>query len=84
MKMKEYTITTFKRNWNTKAVDAYCYYWKNNERKVDVFPIHYSVKRQPECYRVLFEYFNGELYQIDMEDSIYNALEEKEIIFFTQ
>ena len=49
-----------------------------------VFPIHYSVKRQPKCYRVLFEYFNGELYQLDMEDSIYNALEEKEIAFITQ
>ena len=52
--------------------------------KDTVFPIHYSVKRQPQFYRVLFEYFNGELYQLDMGDKIYNALDEKEIAFIAQ
>lgn len=55
-----------------------------NIPKDTIFPIHYSVKRQPQCYRVLFEYYNGELYQLDMGDKIYNALEEKEIAFITQ
>ena len=49
-----------------------------------VFPIHYSVKRQPDCYRVLFEYVNGELYQLDIGDDIYNSLEEREISFLSQ
>ena len=38
------------------------------------WPILFHVKKRPECYRVLFEHDNGELYQLDVEDSIFNSL----------
>tara|TARA_Y100001938_G_C7858427_1_gene314352 strand:- start:129 stop:407 length:279 start_codon:yes stop_codon:yes gene_type:complete len=38
------------------------------------WPILFHVKKRPECYRVLFEHNNGELYQLDVEDSIFNSL----------
>ena len=38
------------------------------------WPILFHVKKRPECWRVLFEHDNGELYQLDVEDSIFNSL----------
>lgn len=38
------------------------------------WPILFYVKKRPECWRVLFEHDNGELYQLDVEDSIFNSL----------
>tara|TARA_B100000085_G_scaffold275008_1_gene292383 strand:- start:677 stop:955 length:279 start_codon:yes stop_codon:yes gene_type:complete len=39
------------------------------------WPILFHVKKRPECWRVLIEHDNGELYQLDVEDSIFNKLE---------
>lgn len=39
------------------------------------WPILFSIKKRPDCWRVLFEHDNGELYQLDVEDGIYNKLE---------
>lgn len=38
------------------------------------WPILFHVKKRPECWRVLIEHDNGELYQLDVEDSIFNKL----------
>jgi len=38
------------------------------------WPILFSIKKRPDCWRVLFEHDNGELYQLDVEDGIYNNL----------
>jgi hypothetical protein len=38
------------------------------------WPILFSIKKRPGCWRVLFEHDNGELYQLDVEDGIYNKL----------
>ena len=38
------------------------------------WPILFSIKKRPDCWRVLFEHDNGELYQLDVEDGIYNKL----------
>jgi len=38
------------------------------------WPILFQIKKRPECWRVLFEHDNGELYQLDVEDSIFNSL----------
>ena len=38
------------------------------------WPILFSIKKRPECWRVLFEHYNGELYQLDVKDDIYNNL----------
>ena len=38
------------------------------------WPILFSVKKRPECWRVLFEHDNGELYQLAVKDEIYNNL----------
>ena len=42
--------------------------------KQQEWPILFYVKKRPECWRVLFEHDNGELYQLDVEDSIFNSL----------
>ena len=42
--------------------------------KQQEWPILFSIKKRPECWRVLFEHDNGELYQLDVEDSIFNSL----------
>jgi len=41
------------------------------------WPILFHVKKRPECWRVLIEHDNGELYQLDVEDSIFNKLKLK-------
>jgi len=41
------------------------------------WPILFSIKKRPDCWRVLFEHDNGELYQLDVEDSIFNSLKLK-------
>jgi len=38
------------------------------------WPILFHIKKRPDCWRVLFEHDNGELYQLDVEDSIFNSL----------
>ena len=38
------------------------------------WPIHYSIKMRPERWRILFEHCNGELYQLDIPDEVYNRL----------
>ena len=38
------------------------------------WPILFHIKKRPRCWRVLFEHDNGELYQLDVEDSIFNSL----------
>ena len=38
------------------------------------WPILFSIKKRPDCWRVLLEHDNGELYQLDVEDGIYNNL----------
>ena len=42
--------------------------------KQQEWPILFHIKKRPECWRVLFEHDNGELYQLDVEDSIFNSL----------
>ena len=41
------------------------------------WPILFHIKKRPDCWRVLFEHDNGELYQLDVEDSIFNSLKLK-------
>jgi len=41
------------------------------------WPILFSVKKRKECWRILFEHDNGELYQLDVIDRIYEKLTEK-------
>jgi len=41
------------------------------------WPILFSVKKRPDCWRILFEHENGELYQLDVIDRIYENLAEK-------
>ena len=38
------------------------------------WPILFHIKKRPDCWRVLFEHDNGELYQLDVEDKIFNSL----------
>jgi len=42
------------------------------------WPILFSVKKRPDCWRILFEHENGELYQLDVIDRIYEDLAEKD------
>ena len=41
------------------------------------WPKLFHIKKRPDCWRVLFEHDNGELYQLDVEDSIFNSLKLK-------
>ena len=38
------------------------------------WPIHFSLKMRPDCMRILFEHGNGELYQLDVPNSVYKKL----------
>ena len=38
------------------------------------WPIHFSIKMRKDCWRILFEHANGELYQLDIPNSVYNKL----------
>ena len=38
------------------------------------WPIHFSIKMREDCWRILFEHANGELYQLDIPNSIYKQL----------
>ena len=38
------------------------------------WPIHFSIKMRPHCWRILFEHANGELYQLDIPNTIYEKL----------
>ncbi len=38
------------------------------------WPIHFSIKMREDCMRILFEHANGELYQLDIPNSIYEKL----------
>ena len=38
------------------------------------WPIHFSIKMRPHCWRILFEHENGELYQLDIPNTIYEKL----------
>ena len=38
------------------------------------WPIHFSIKMREDCWRILFEHANGELYQLDIPNSIYKEL----------
>ena len=38
------------------------------------WPIHFSIKMREDCWRILFEHANGELYQLDIPNSVYNKL----------
>ncbi len=38
------------------------------------WPIHFSIKMRKDCWRILFEHANGELYQLDIPDIIYEKL----------
>ena len=38
------------------------------------WPIHFSIKMREDYWRILFEHANGELYQLDIPNSIYNQL----------
>ena len=38
------------------------------------WPIHFSIKMREDYWRILFEHANGELYQLDIPNSIYNEL----------
>jgi len=40
------------------------------------WPILFSIKKRKNCWRVLFEHSNGELYQLDVIDRIYEELKE--------
>lgn len=43
------------------------------------WPIVFYAKIHKDRTRVLFEHDNGELYQLDVENNLYNSLSEKEI-----
>ena len=38
------------------------------------WPIHFSLKMRPDCMRILFEHGKGELYQLDVPNSVYKKL----------
>ena len=38
------------------------------------WPIHFSIKMREDCWRILFEHANGELYQLDIPNIIYEKL----------
>ena len=38
------------------------------------WPIHFSIKMREDCMRILFEHANGELYQLDIPNTIYEKL----------
>ena len=42
--------------------------------KKQEWPIHFSIKMREDCWRILFEHANGELYQLDIPNSIYKQL----------
>jgi|TARA_B110000285_G_C14491932_1_gene324338 hypothetical protein len=42
--------------------------------KEQEWPIHFSIKLAKDRHRILFEHYNGELYQLDIPLSIYNNL----------
>tara|TARA_Y100000310_G_scaffold110569_1_gene108940 strand:+ start:21628 stop:21915 length:288 start_codon:yes stop_codon:yes gene_type:complete len=42
--------------------------------KKQEWPIHFSIKMREDCMRILFEHANGELYQLDIPDIIYEKL----------
>jgi len=42
--------------------------------KKQEWPIHFSIKMREDCWRILFEHANGELYQLDIPDIIYEKL----------
>ena len=41
------------------------------------WPIHFSIKMREDCWRILFEHANGELYQLDIPNTIYEKLKLK-------
>ena len=42
--------------------------------KEQEWPIHFSIRLAKDRHRILFEHYNGELYQLDIPLSIYNSL----------
>ena len=42
--------------------------------KEQEWPIHFSIRLAKDRHRILFEHYNGELYQLDIPLSIYNNL----------
>jgi len=42
--------------------------------KKQEWPIHFSIKMREDCWRILFEHANGELYQLDIPNIIYEKL----------
>ena len=46
--------------------------------KEQEWPIHFDIKMRPDCHRILFEHANGELYQLDIPNSVYNELKTVE------
>ena len=42
--------------------------------KEQEWPIHFSIKLAKDRHRILFEHYNGELYQLDIPSRTYNNL----------
>ncbi len=40
--------------------------------------IQFDIKMRPDCHRILFEHANGELYQLDIPNSVYKELKTVE------
>jgi hypothetical protein len=46
--------------------------------KEQEWPIHFDIQIRQDCRRILFEHANGELYQLDIPNSVYNELKTVE------